>query len=61
MGRELPARCRFLTDYSGVSPLSSTGKSELAIAEADKAIALDPDTGTCVFQQGIQSALAESP
>ena len=32
-----------LTDWCRVSPLTSTGQYELAIAEADKAIALDPD------------------
>ena len=40
--------------------LTSTGQYELAIAEADKAIALDPDLTPCVWQQGIQSALPES-
>ena len=41
--------------------LSSTGQHELAIAEAEKAIALDPDLDPGVCQQGIQSALSESP
>ena len=41
--------------------LSSTGQHELAIAEAEKAIALDPDLTPGVWQQGIQSALPESP
>ena len=38
--------------------LMSTGQHELAIAETEKAIALDPDS---TRQQGIQSAPAESP
>ncbi len=41
--------------------LSSTGQHELAIAETEKAIALDPDPTPGVCQQGIQSAPAESP
>ena len=41
--------------------LSSTGQHELAIAETEKAIALDPDSNPGVWQQGIQSAHAESP
>ena len=42
MGRELPARCTASRTDLGF-PLTSTGKYESAIAEADKAIALDPD------------------
>ena len=43
MGRELPARCIGRTHLIAGFALTSTGKYELAIAEADKAIALDPD------------------
>ena len=41
--------------------LGSTGQHELAIAETEKAIALDPDNDPGVCQQGIQSAPPESP
>ena len=41
--------------------LGSTGQHELAIAETEKAIALDPDNDPAVCQQGIQSAPPESP
>ena len=41
--------------------LSSTGQYELAIAETEKAIALNPDHDPGVCQQGTQSAPPESP
>ena len=41
--------------------LTSTGQHELAIAETDKAIALDPDLTPDVRQQGQKSAPPESP
>ena len=39
----------------------STGRYELSIAAADKALALDPDRGRRISQQGTQPALPESP
>ena len=39
----------------------STGKYELSIAAADKALALDPDRGAPLQQQGIQPTPPESP
>ena len=39
----------------------STGKYELSLDEANKAIALDPDLAPQVQQQGLQRALPESP
>ena len=59
--RELPARSvRPHTLLAGLA-LSSTGQHELAIAETEKAIALDPDRDPGICQQGIQSAPPESP
>ena len=41
--------------------LLSTGQHELAIAEAEKGIALDPDAAPSYGNRAIQSAHAESP
>ena len=41
--------------------LSSTGQHELAIAEADKAIALDPDLTPAYVNRAFNQLYAESP
>ena len=57
---DLPARCTPSRIAAG-SALTSTGRYELAIAEAEKAIALDPDLAPAYGSRAFNQLYPESP